>query len=78
MKQQQKAISMLKHSGLSVYVTMNIKVLDIDNNNTLFDVADFKDWLINKAKECGTGQHYEYYTLSDNKTDIGVLFEVNF
>ena len=63
---------------LSNKVTLSVEILRIDNEVPAVSIEDFKEWLFNKAKECGIGTHHEYYPLSDKyEKDIGVYFLVH-
>ena len=62
---------------LSKTVNLNVKTLKIEKEVPSDMLIDFKDWLIYKGIELGTGKHHDYYSFDeDYKNDIGVLFEV--
>jgi hypothetical protein len=49
-----------------------------DRVNELIHNKEFINWIQCKSLEIGTGQQYEYYTVSNNwKDDLGVKFYVS-
>lgn len=62
---------------LTTSVTYSIEIVKIEKTIPDDEIANFKEWLKNKAVELGLGKHYEYYDITENYLDaIPVLFYV--
>lgn len=66
----------LINTSVSKNVNISVRIIDIKKEIPQKEIKDFKEWVLAKGIELGTGKHFEYYSYSENYLDdVPCLFE---